>query len=355
MPVDPQVQALLDEMRELGAKPFEELTVAEARAAAWSFAAAAGRARGGGVGRAHASSPARPPSCPSGSTRPKARARSRRSSTSTAAAGSCSTSRSATRRCARWPTAPAAWSSRSTTRRRPSIRSRSRSRTAGRRRTGTFEHAEELHLDPARIGVIGDRAGGNLAAAVALRARDEGAPKLAFQALIYPAVEHGWDTGSAHENAEGYLLQRESMHWFWDHYVPDKSLANDWRVSPLARRRPLRPAARLHRHRRVRPAARRRPRLPRQAARRRRARHLRRVRRDDPRLLLDAGRRRRRQAPARGPRGSGPRGPAAGPRRQGRMIGMSSLNRAGRRAGARARRPSPRGSGPARSARPARP
>ena len=111
--------------------------------------------------------------------------------------------------------------------------------------------------------MIGDSAGGNLAAAVALRARDEGAPKLAYQALIYPAVEHGWDTGSAHENAEGYLLQRESMHWFWDHYVPDKSLANDWRVSPLAAKRSLGPAADVHRHRRVRPAARRRPQLPR--------------------------------------------------------------------------------------------
>ena len=96
-----------------------------------------------------------------------------------------------------------------------------------------FENAEALGIDPARIGVIGDSAGGNLAAAVTLRARDEGAPRIAFQALIYPAVEHGWDTGSAHENAEGYLLQRESMHWFWNHYVPDKSLADDWRVSPL--------------------------------------------------------------------------------------------------------------------------
>src|SRR4051794_30801227 len=97
----------------------------------------------------------------------------------------------------------------------------------------TFENAEALGIDPARIGVIGDSAGGNLAAAVTLRARDEGAPEIAFQALIYPAVEHGWDTGSAHENAEGYLLQRESMHWFWDHYIPDKSLVGDWRVSPL--------------------------------------------------------------------------------------------------------------------------
>jgi acetyl esterase len=97
----------------------------------------------------------------------------------------------------------------------------------------TFEHAEELGIDPARIGIAGDSAGGNLAAAVCLKARDEGGPALAFQALIYPAVEHGWDTASALENAEGYMLQRESMHWFWDHYVPDKSVVDDWRVSPL--------------------------------------------------------------------------------------------------------------------------
>jgi acetyl esterase len=97
----------------------------------------------------------------------------------------------------------------------------------------TVEHADELDIDIGRIGVLGDSAGGNLAAAVALRARDEHGPKIAFQGLIYPAVEHGWDTESAHENAEGYLLQRESMHWFWDHYVPDKSVVDDWRVSPL--------------------------------------------------------------------------------------------------------------------------
>src|SRR4051812_19851090 len=97
----------------------------------------------------------------------------------------------------------------------------------------TVEHADELDVDNARIAVIGDSAGGNLAAAVAVRAREEHGPKIAFQGLIYPAVEHGWDTASAHENAEGYLLQRESMHWFWDHYIPDKSVVDDWRVSPL--------------------------------------------------------------------------------------------------------------------------
>jgi acetyl esterase len=97
----------------------------------------------------------------------------------------------------------------------------------------TVENAEALNIDPSRVGVVGDSAGGNLAAAVALRARDEGGPALAFQGLICPAVEHGWDTESAHENAEGYLLQRESMRWFWDHYIPDKSVVDDWRVSPL--------------------------------------------------------------------------------------------------------------------------
>jgi acetyl esterase len=95
------------------------------------------------------------------------------------------------------------------------------------------EHAEELQIDASRLGVVGDSAGGNLAAAIALHARDHGGPGLAFQGLIYPAVDYGWDTASAHENAEGYLLQRRSMEWFWNHYIPDPSVADDPRVSPL--------------------------------------------------------------------------------------------------------------------------
>jgi acetyl esterase len=95
------------------------------------------------------------------------------------------------------------------------------------------EHAEELGIDPARIAVGGDSAGGNLAAAVCLRARDEGGPALAFQLLIYPATDYGWDSPSAIENAEGYLLQRESMRWFWTHYVNDPSDGDNPLVSPL--------------------------------------------------------------------------------------------------------------------------
>jgi acetyl esterase len=95
------------------------------------------------------------------------------------------------------------------------------------------EHAAELGIDPTRLGVAGDSAGGNLAAAVCLRARDEGGPALAYQLLIYPATDYGWDKPSAVENAEGYLLQRESMRWFWNHYVNDPADGDNPLVSPL--------------------------------------------------------------------------------------------------------------------------
>jgi acetyl esterase len=95
------------------------------------------------------------------------------------------------------------------------------------------EHAAELDIDPTRIAVGGDSAGGNLAAAVCLRARDEGGPALAFQLLVYPATDFGWDKPSAIENATGYRLQRESMRWFWNHYVNDASDGDNPYVSPL--------------------------------------------------------------------------------------------------------------------------
>ena len=97
----------------------------------------------------------------------------------------------------------------------------------------TVENADAFDIDAARLGLLGDSAGGNLAAAIALHARDHGGPAIAFQGLIYPVTDYGWDTASYHENAEGYLLQRGSMEWFWNHYIPDPSVADDPRVSPL--------------------------------------------------------------------------------------------------------------------------
>jgi acetyl esterase len=81
-------------------------------------------------------------------------------------------------------------------------------------------NAARLGVDPARIAVGGDSAGGNLAAVTALIARDRGGPALRFQLLVYPVTCGRMDTPSYRDNAEGYLLTRDAMAWFWDHYVP---------------------------------------------------------------------------------------------------------------------------------------
>ncbi len=92
-------------------------------------------------------------------------------------------------------------------------------------------NAVELNIDPEKIAVAGDSAGGNLAAAACIKARDQGQPAIAFQALFYPVTDVNFDTGSYHENAEGYFLTREGMQWFWDHYI-GQGEAN--RKNPLA-------------------------------------------------------------------------------------------------------------------------
>jgi acetyl esterase len=81
------------------------------------------------------------------------------------------------------------------------------------------KRAASLGLDPTRLAVAGDSAGGNLSAAVALMARDREGPALRLQVLIYPALDPACDTVSCKENAEGYLLTLSSMHYFWGHYL----------------------------------------------------------------------------------------------------------------------------------------
>lgn len=83
------------------------------------------------------------------------------------------------------------------------------------------DHANELGIDATRIAVGGDSAGGNLAAAVSLMARDQSGPSIAFQLLIYPVTDADFSRVSYIDNAEGYFLTTSSMKWFWDHYVPD--------------------------------------------------------------------------------------------------------------------------------------
>ncbi|HWA37279.1 MAG TPA: alpha/beta hydrolase, partial [Burkholderiales bacterium] len=93
--------------------------------------------------------------------------------------------------------------------------------------------ARELRIDPARIAVGGDSAGGNLAAVVALHARDHGGPRLAFQLLIYPATDQRLGQASHRENAEGYLLTRQAIEFFQRCYFAGPRDREDWRASPL--------------------------------------------------------------------------------------------------------------------------
>jgi acetyl esterase len=89
------------------------------------------------------------------------------------------------------------------------------------------EHAAELGGDPERIAVGGDSAGGNLAAAVAIAARDRQGPRLAAQLLIYPVTDFDFTTESYDQNGEGYLLTKGSMQWFWAHYLGAQDLGKD--------------------------------------------------------------------------------------------------------------------------------
>ncbi len=94
-------------------------------------------------------------------------------------------------------------------------------------------NAAAIGGDPQRVAVGGDSAGGNLAATVALMAGDRGAPSLAYQLLLYPVTNHAFDTESCKQNGEGYLLTKDDMVWFWDHYLENDEAGNAPYASPL--------------------------------------------------------------------------------------------------------------------------
>ena len=95
------------------------------------------------------------------------------------------------------------------------------------------EHAGKLGADPERIAVGGDSAGGNLAAAVCLQARDADGPQPAMQLLLYPPTDAAGGQGSRDLFAEGFLLTRGDMDWFEAHYLPDGCDHEDPRVSMM--------------------------------------------------------------------------------------------------------------------------
>jgi acetyl esterase len=95
-------------------------------------------------------------------------------------------------------------------------------------------NATGLGADPERLGVHGDSAGANLAAVVALMARDGGGPKLRLQSLVYPVGDYTLSGASYAKYAQGYgVLTRDAMAWFARHYLRLPADAEDWRASPL--------------------------------------------------------------------------------------------------------------------------
>lgn len=94
------------------------------------------------------------------------------------------------------------------------------------------EHAAELGVDPARVGLAGDSAGGNLSAVVPLRAQREGGPMPALAALIYPATDLTMSRPSHQTFAHGYYLEHEQIEWYRNHYASPQQYENP-EASPL--------------------------------------------------------------------------------------------------------------------------
>ncbi|MFH8789130.1 alpha/beta hydrolase [Streptomyces roseoverticillatus] len=96
-----------------------------------------------------------------------------------------------------------------------------------------IKHGAEHGLDPRRLAVAGDSAGGNLAAALTLMVKAEGNMLLAGQVLICPVTDAEFATPSYRQFAEGYYLRRDAMQWYWDQYAPDPAQRSEITVAPL--------------------------------------------------------------------------------------------------------------------------
>jgi acetyl esterase/lipase len=93
--------------------------------------------------------------------------------------------------------------------------------------------AAELRIDPKRLAIGGDSAGGGLAAVVALMARDSGKLRLTLQVLVYPVTDLRAESASYSKYAEGHFLTRAAMQWYAAQYAPTPQAIEDWRASPL--------------------------------------------------------------------------------------------------------------------------
>ena len=95
------------------------------------------------------------------------------------------------------------------------------------------KNAASIGGDASRLAVGGDSAGGNLAAAISLMAADRGGPDIVHQLLVYPVTERNYETPSYSQNAEGFLLARDAMIWYWDAYLADAADAANPYAAPM--------------------------------------------------------------------------------------------------------------------------
>jgi acetyl esterase len=96
-----------------------------------------------------------------------------------------------------------------------------------------YHNASGLGIDPGRIAVGGDSSGGNLAAVLALMARDAEVPKISAQLLFYPNTDQQQSADSFVRYARGFGLTAAEMAWFRGHYLPEPGMRDDWRAAPL--------------------------------------------------------------------------------------------------------------------------
>lgn len=95
------------------------------------------------------------------------------------------------------------------------------------------DHARSLRVDVNRLAVCGDSAGANLAAVVALMARDQKDFPISAQVLIYPVIDYRGGTESFERYGQGYgSLESDTMQWFLKHYLPNAESREDWRACP---------------------------------------------------------------------------------------------------------------------------
>lgn len=95
------------------------------------------------------------------------------------------------------------------------------------------KNAGRIQADPLRMAVMGESAGGALATVVSMMARDQDDRRIALQVLVYPVTDNNFNTSSYLNYGEGYSLTRDLMIWFWNHYLGNKENAGQLYASPL--------------------------------------------------------------------------------------------------------------------------